>query len=135
MNKTDIKNYLLFLIIGLLAGYIISPLLNNSDSKNHDKCHGDHCEIHKDMHDEHNHMSMHDMMDHMMYSLEGKTGDDFDRAFLEEMIVHHEGAVLMAREVLKISEKTELRNLANEIITAQEKEIEMMNNWLKEWFN
>jgi len=74
------------------------------------------------------------MMHDMNASLRGKTGDDFDKTFLEEMIVHHEGAVSMAQEVLNVSERKELRDLASEIITAQEKEISMMQNWLSEWF-
>ena len=80
-------------------------------------------------------MDMDDMMEGMMSSLEGKTGDDFDKAFLSEMIVHHQGAVVMAEEVLKTSKRPELLKLANEIIAAQNKEIEMMTGWNKTWFN
>jgi uncharacterized protein (DUF305 family) len=74
-------------------------------------------------------MGMEDMMDGMMMGLEGKTGDDFDKEFLSEMIVHHEGAVSMAEKVLKISKKPELLKLAKDIILAQNKEIEMMKTW------
>jgi uncharacterized protein (DUF305 family) len=77
---------------------------------------------------------MDDMMTVMMASLEGKTGDVFDEAFLDEMIPHHEGAVLMAQKVLDVSKRPELRALAEEIITAQEKEIAQMQTWKKEWF-
>lgn len=80
-------------------------------------------------------MDMDSMMEGMMSSLEGKTGDDFDKAFLSEMIVHHQGAVAMAEEVLKTSKRPELIKLANEIIAAQNKEIEMMGGWNKTWFN
>jgi len=73
---------------------------------------------------------MSSMMGDMMKGLEGKTGDDFDRAFLSEMIVHHQGAVDMAQAVLKNSKRPELLNLAREIITAQTKEIEMMKLWI-----
>lgn len=81
-----------------------------------------------------NHGTMASMMHDMNASLEGKTGDDFDKAFLQEMIVHHEGAVVMAQKVLDVSKKEELRTLAQEIITAQNKEIEMMSTWLATWF-
>ena len=47
-------------------------------------------------------------MSDMMSGLSGKTGDDFDRAFLSEMIVNHQGAVQMAQEVLKKSKRPEL---------------------------
>lgn len=79
--------------------------------------------------------SMQNMMDGMMAELKGKTGDEFDKAFLSEMIMHHEGAVVMAQAVLKNSKRPELLQLANDIITAQTKEIEMMKNWQKNWFN
>jgi uncharacterized protein (DUF305 family) len=75
------------------------------------------------------------MMYGMMSGLEGKTGDEFDKAFLSEMIVHHQGAVEMAQAVLKNSKRPELVKLANDIITAQTNEIDMMKNWQKEWFN
>ena len=70
----------------------------------------------------------------MMADLEGKTGDAFDKAFLEEMVIHHEGAVEMAKLVLSTSKRPELIKVANEIISAQTKEIEMMNAWNKNWF-
>ena len=79
-------------------------------------------------------MSMDGMMDHMTASLEGKTGDEFDRTFIREMIVHHEGAVKMAEMVLKNSKRTDLIKLANDIISAQTKEINMMKVWQETWF-
>lgn len=73
-------------------------------------------------------------MEQMTASLEGKVGDEFDEAFLAEMIVHHEGAVAMARQVLSVSERAELRSLAQAIITAQEGEIAQMQAWQEAWF-
>lgn len=77
---------------------------------------------------------MSSMMDNMMANLEGKTGSEFDKAFLSDMIVHHQGAVRMASAALKSSQKPELIQLAKDIISAQEKEISMMKNWQKSWF-
>ncbi|MCU0660448.1 MAG: DUF305 domain-containing protein [Candidatus Pacebacteria bacterium] len=82
-----------------------------------------------------NMMGMQHTMSSMMAELEGKTGDAFDAAFLSEMIVHHEGAVVMAEAVLRSSNRSELITLANDIIAAQTKEIEMMKEWQKSWFN
>lgn len=79
--------------------------------------------------------SMQGMMDYMMINLKGKTGDNFDRAFLSEMIVHHQGAVEMAQAALKNSNRPELIKLANDIMTAQRKEIQMMQEWQNTWFN
>lgn len=78
--------------------------------------------------------AMQGMMHDMMTGLEGKTGDAFDKAFLAEMIVHHQGAVDMAEAVLATSKRPELISLAKDIIAAQTKEIGMMRGWQKAWF-
>ena len=51
----------------------------------------------------------------------------FDRAFVDEMTPHHTGAVKMANVVLESTEDQELRDLAEGIISTQEREIEAMN--------
>jgi len=79
-------------------------------------------------------MDMGSMMTGMMEGLKGKTGDAFDKAFLSEMIVHHQGAVDMANAVLATSKRPELLKLAQDIIAAQTKEIGMMQEWQKTWF-
>ena len=55
----------------------------------------------------------------------------FDRAFVDEMVPHHEGAIAMARAVLKETRDPELRKLAQDIIRAQEREISEMNDFRK----
>jgi len=79
-------------------------------------------------------MNMSDMMTSMNAELQGKTGDDFDRAFLTEMIVHHEGAVEMAKLALTNAGHKEIKVLASAIISAQNTEIAQMKGWLKTWF-
>lgn len=78
----------------------------------------------------------HDMMDMSMRDmgkmLDGKTGAELNKAFLEGMIPHHQWAVEMAR-YLAGSDKPELVKLGADIITAQTKEIEQMQKWMKEW--
>ena len=55
----------------------------------------------------------------------------FDRAFVDEMVPHHEGAIAMARVVLNETRDPELRKLAEGIVRAQEKEISEMNDFRK----
>lgn len=77
---------------------------------------------------------MHGAMAGMTMGLEGKEGDALDKAFLDEMIVHHEGAIEMAKTLLKGTKRPELTKLGNDIITAQTQEIEAMKQWRKDWF-
>lgn len=57
-----------------------------------------------------------------------------EKQFLEEMIAHHEAAVLMAKQVLALpSLHRDVENLANAIISAQTEEITKMKVWMKEW--
>ena len=81
-----------------------------------------------------NNSSMSGAMASMMVGLQGKTGDDFDKAFISEMVMHHEGAVDMAEEALKNAKHQEIKNLANAIISAQNKEITDMKAWYKAWY-
>lgn len=57
----------------------------------------------------------------------------FDLEFVKQMIPHHEGAVLMAKETLQKSEDTEIKELAESIVRAQETEIKKMREWQKAW--
>lgn len=58
-----------------------------------------------------------------------RRADPFDRAFVDEMEPHHNGAVRMAKVVLESTEDGELRELAEGIISTQEREIEEMNSF------
>ncbi len=57
------------------------------------------------------------------------TGDP-DKDFAQEMIVHHEMAVDMAKDVLAKGKDPEIKQLADEVIAAQTKEIEFLRAWL-----
>lgn len=78
--------------------------------------------------------NMHSTMAGMTMGLEGKTGAELEKAFLDEMIVHHEGAITMAETLRSGTTRPELLKLANDIITAQRGEIELMKEWRRDWF-
>lgn len=63
----------------------------------------------------------------------GKTGDDFDKAFMEQMIIHHQGAIDMAKLAQANAKHDEIKNLANDILSAQSKEIDEMQTWQTDW--
>jgi uncharacterized protein (DUF305 family) len=77
------------------------------------------------------HMSM--SMTDMSEMLEGKTGDAFDKAFIEGMIPHHQGAIDMAELALQSAGHQEIKDLAKAIVAAQQQEIEQMQQWQQEW--
>lgn len=58
---------------------------------------------------------------------------DFDKAFIEEMIPHHQMAVMMASMLKNGTQREEMKKLADDIITAQSSEIDQMRQWYKEW--
>jgi len=55
------------------------------------------------------------------------SGTDFDRMFLEMMILHHEGAIEMAEQELADGKYQPTKDLAQAVITGQQAEIEEMN--------
>lgn len=59
----------------------------------------------------------------------GKT-KDVDREFLRMMIPHYQGAVDMAKLVHMYGKDPEIRRLADQIIAAQQSDIQMMQRWL-----
>jgi uncharacterized protein (DUF305 family) len=59
-----------------------------------------------------------------------KSATSFDKAFMEMMIPHHQGAVVMANAELKRGSDPQLKTLAQNIITAQQREIAAMRKQL-----
>ena len=61
-----------------------------------------------------------------MAELEGLSGEAFDARFLELMIEHHRGAVTMAQTALDEGQHPDVQELAEQVVTDQEAEIEHM---------
>lgn len=54
---------------------------------------------------------------------------DVDRDFAAMMIPHHQGAIDMAKVLLLYGKDVELRHLAQQIVTDQQTEIDLMRAW------
>ena len=72
-------------------------------------------------------------MSQMSAELEDKQGDAFDEAFINGMIEHHRGAIDMAQLAPDRAEHSEIEQLAEEIVEAQEAEIAEMERWRTQW--
>jgi uncharacterized protein (DUF305 family) len=57
---------------------------------------------------------------------------DADHDFVTMMIPHHQGAIDMAKALLLYGKDPQMRRLAQEIITDQQSEIQLMQLWLKQ---
>lgn len=60
-------------------------------------------------------------------------GEEYDKAFIGDMIVHHEGAVNMAELALAQASHQEIKDLATTIVSTQSKEIADMKQWQQNW--
>lgn len=120
-KHASIISVVVFFVIGIAVGYLLP-----GDIK--DAGHGHDNESVEQTTDTHDHMEM------MSENLKDKFGADYEKAFLEEMIVHHQGALDMSNQLLQKTQRPELLKFANDIIDLQSAEIVMMQNWLNSWF-
>jgi Domain of unknown function (DUF305) len=63
-----------------------------------------------------------------------ETAEPFDRAFIDQMVPHHRGAIRMARAVRGKTNDADLRALADKIISAQAQDIAQMKRWRAVWY-
>ncbi len=64
----------------------------------------------------------------------GPANANYDLRFIDSMVPHHQGALVMAQEVIQKSQRPELVKFAKNIITEQKKEIAQMQQWRKKWY-
>jgi uncharacterized protein (DUF305 family) len=72
-------------------------------------------------------------MTQMTEDLADRSGDDYDAAFIAAMVEHHQSAVDMAKLSASRAEHEEIKQLSQEIIEAQEREIAQMRQWQQDW--
>lgn len=143
MNKNTIITAVIFLVIGCIVGVGITKAMTNkatpktsntssttktptpTNTMTHDMSSGSSS----------TNSQMSGTMEAMTANLKDKTGSEFDQAFIQGMIQHHEGAIEMANLALKNAQRQEIKDLAQEIMLAQTKEIKQMKQWQMDWFN
>lgn len=131
------KESTLYGIIGLLAGVVITGFTaayavnNNHGGMMRTMGMHTNSSTNTNTNTSTNHMGM--SMDSMSTALQGKTGDDFDKTFISEMIDHHQGAIDMANLAKQNAKHEEIKKLADDIVTAQTKEISEMKTWQRQW--
>jgi len=59
---------------------------------------------------------------------------DFDKAFIEGMVPHHQLAIMMANMLKSGTNRPEMLQLAENIISSQSKEIQQMQDWYIQWY-
>lgn len=59
---------------------------------------------------------------------------EFDREFIDQMIPHHEMAIMMAQMLQASTDRAEMKELAENIIASQSQEIATMREWRAEWY-
>lgn len=64
----------------------------------------------------------------------GPADATYDLRFIDGMVPHHEGALAMAEAALAHSNRPEIRQLAEDILAAQETEIAQMQAWRAAWY-
>ncbi|HAN72991.1 MAG TPA: DUF305 domain-containing protein [Planktothrix sp. UBA8402] len=71
-------------------------------------------------------------MESMMMMADLGAGDGgFDQRFIQAMIPHHEGALIMAKDAQLKSKRPEIQQLSQDILVSQAAEIKLMKQWLK----
>ena len=76
--------------------------------------------------------ALEDAMQKMVHGMHVEATGDPDRDFALMMIEHHRGAIDMARVELQYGDDPQMRELAGEIVAAQEQEIAEMEAWLEQ---
>ena len=64
----------------------------------------------------------------------GQADRTFDLRYINAMISHHRGAMLLAEQLAKNSNRPEMKTLAQNILTDEPKAITELYSWKKDWY-
>jgi uncharacterized protein (DUF305 family) len=71
----------------------------------------------------------------MMNPQELANREPFDKAFIDAMIPRHQSAIYVAQVAQEESKIPVIKQLAEDIVDAQKREIEQMKQWRKQWYS
>lgn len=75
-----------------------------------------------------------DMGSGMMSMGLGPADAEYDLRFINNMSMHHQGAIEMAQDARGKSQRDEIEQLSQEIITDQSREIAQLEEWQQAWY-
>lgn len=127
------------IIVLIIAAMLASACANPSTSNNgvdHSKMDHSNMDHSNAAANNANHGNMdHSSMDHSkMSSSPGASEAPIELQFIDTMVVHHQGAIEMAKLSETRAERREIKKLSVEIIAAQDREVTQMKRWRDEWF-
>jgi uncharacterized protein (DUF305 family) len=127
MQRPDVKNTFLafgFVVLTSLTGGMLTACSTNSQTQN-ETPKATAIDANSNSHQHHNHSMAMDL---------GPADANYDLRFIDAMIMHHQGAVDMGKEAQQKSKRTEIKQLAADIIKAQNQEISQMKQWRTAWY-
>ncbi len=63
-----------------------------------------------------------------------ENGKYSDERFIDAMVPHHQSAIEMVQVTSEKSKNTKIKELAENIVSAQKREIEQMQQWRRKWY-
>lgn len=133
MKPMMIKGQFLKLVITLgivAAGSGLTACSNNSQTSVQSPTASSPTNDHSSM----NHAAMDHSTMHGMGMDLGPADAEYNLRFIDAMIPHHQGAVEMAKQAKEKSKRPEIQKLADQIIKAQDPEIQQMQKWRSAWY-
>lgn len=136
MKMTLVLSFLLLVVVAMFAAACQNQVSNNGAANANANTGHDTSNMqgHDMSNMNHDISSMHGHEMSNMNSDPGAAEQPYDLQYLDSMIHHHNGAVMMAKMVLGKTERSELKAFAQKIIDDQTKEIGYMQQLRDQWY-
>lgn len=80
------------------------------------------------------HKGMPEQCSQMMMQKLGKADKNYDLRLMNMMIMHHQHGIMMAKDAMAKAQHAELIQQMQKTIEEQQKEIDQMKAWRKQWY-